>query len=70
MEFFGWYTVVKKYYILLFYSVTGEKVISLSHKDFRKCLFPGTGEGADLGELQGEDRGEVAFRLLKEIKQS
>ena len=26
-------------------------VISLSHKDFQKFLFPGTGEGADLGEL-------------------
>ena len=41
--------------------------INFDHKDFRKFLFPGTGEdqGDDLGELRGELRGELQGELVE-----
>ena len=42
-----------------FYSVTGDKVISFSHKDLRKFRFPGIGDENFDGEEQGEDFGEL-----------
>ena len=47
-----------------FYSVTGYKVISFSHKDLQKFCFPGIGDENFDGEEQGEDFGDSEIEVV------